>query len=189
MAGLIRFVKQEDIPCLLEIYAPYITETTFSFEYVPPTLEEFTARVNTFGSKYPYLVYEESGKVLGYAYASPYGVRKAFEYSVDLSIYIDMNSRAQGIGTALYEAIFDILQKQGFYNMYVCITELNTNSLAFHEKIGFRHLGAHKKIGYKFGQWLDLVWMDKQLPQPSPTPRPLRSISEFDNTDLLQPSL
>ena len=111
MKDLIRFVRSQDAARILEIYAPYITDTVISFEYEVPTPEEFAARVEAISSRYPYLVYEREGKVLGYAYASAYNERVAYDYTVDLSVYVDAAFCGQNIGECLYAALLDILEK------------------------------------------------------------------------------
>ena len=106
---------------------------------------------------YPCLVYVENNEILGYAYASPYCERIAYIYSTDLSIYLHPYAKGKGIGTKLYLALMDILQKQGFYNVYACITGQNHNSIAFHSKLGFKKIATFENSGYKFGEWLDII--------------------------------
>lgn len=186
MQESVRFVNLADSLEVLEIYKPYITNTTISFEYETPSLTEFTLRIQTISSKYPYLVYERDGVVLGFAYASPYQERAAYIYDADLSIYLAPAAQSNGVGSKLYTCLLDILQKQGFYNVYACITGDNARSINFHKKLGFRNLGSHPQAGYKFDRWLDIVWMDKQLPQLSSTALPIKPISTFTNVDILQ---
>lgn len=186
MQEQIRFVSSEDSNRILEIYTPYILETTISFEYDPPSLTEFTERIQKISSKYPYLVYERNGKISGFAYGSPYQERIAYLYDADLSIYLAPEAQNGGIGKKLYCCLLDLLQKQGFYNAYACITASNQRSIDFHTAFGFRNLGAHPRAGYKFDQWLDIVWMDKQLRQPTGRPLPLKPVSTFTNNDILK---
>ena len=167
-------------------YTPYVLDTTISFEYEPPTLAGFTERISNISSKYPYLVYERNGKILGFAYGSPYQERIAYLYDADLSIYLAPEAQNSGVGKKLYSCLLDLLQKQGFYNVYACITANNQRSIDFHAAFGFRNLGPHPKAGYKFDQWLDIIWMDKQLQQPDGSPRPLKPISAFNNNDILK---
>lgn len=187
MKDLIRFVRSQDAARILEIYAPYITDTVISFEYEVPTPEDFSARVETISSRYPYLVYEREGKVLGYAYASAYNERVAYDYTVDLSVYVDAAFCGQNIGECLYAALLDILKKQGYYNAYACITAINQNSLNFHKRMGFEDAGTHKLAGFKHGRWLDVCWYSKRLKADTKAPQPLKPVSAFSNNDLLQP--
>ena len=187
MKDLIRFVRNQDAARILEIYAPYITDTVISFEYDVPSLADFTARVKKISSKYPYLVYERDGVVIGYAYASPYIERAAYDYTVDLSVYVDAAYCGQSIGECLYASLLDILAKQGFYNAYACITATNQNSLNFHKRMGFTDAGTHPLAGFKHGKWLDVCWYYKRLQADTNPPQPLKQISSFNNSDLLQP--
>ena len=187
MKDLIRFAVPADAGRILEIYAPYITDTVISFEYDVPSLADFTARVERISSKYPYLVYELDGLVVGYAYASPYIERAAYDYTVDLSVYVDAAYCGQNIGECLYAALLDILAKQGFYNTYACITATNRNSLNFHKRMGFTDAGTHPLAGFKHGKWLGVCWYYKRLQADTNPPQPLKQISSFNNGDLLQP--
>ncbi|WP_298565434.1 GNAT family N-acetyltransferase [uncultured Phascolarctobacterium sp.] len=186
MQEQIRFATPADSAGILEIYAPYILETTISFEYEPPGLAEFTARIQKISSKYPYLVYERNGKILGFAYGSAYQERMAYLYDADLSIYLAPEAQNSGIGRKLYHCLLYLLQKQGFYNVYACITAENQRSIDFHKALGFRDLGPHPKAGYKFNRWLDIVWMDKQLSQPAGNPQPLKPVTALTNDDILK---
>ena len=187
MKDLIRFATPADAGRILEIYAPYITDTVISFEYDVPSLADFTARVERISSKYPYLVYERDGVVVGYAYASPYIERAAYDYTVDLSVYVDAAYCGQNIGECLYASLLDILAKQGFYNAYACITATNQNSLNFHKRMGFTDAGTHPLAGFKHGRWLDVCWYYKRLQADINPPQPLKQISSFNNSNLLQP--
>ena len=187
MKDLIRFAAPADAGRILEIYAPYITDTVISFEYDVPSLADFTARAERISSKYPYIVYERDGMVVGYAYASPYIERAAYDYTVDLSVYVDAAYCGQNIGECLYAALLDILAKQGFYNAYACITATNQNSLNFHKRMGFTDAGTHPLAGFKHGRWLDVCWYYKRLQADTHPPQPLKQISSFNNSDLLQP--
>lgn len=187
MKDIIRFTTSADAERILEIYAPYITDTVISFEYDVPTPAEFSARVEEIRSRYPYLVYERDGAVVGYAYASAYSSRAAYDYTVDLSVYVDAAYCGQNIGECLYAAMFDILTKQGFYSAYACITATNQNSLSFHKRMGFEDAGTHPVAGFKHGQWLDVCWYVKHLRPHIGTPQPLKPIVDFADSDLLQP--
>ena len=187
MKDLIRFAMPADAGRILEIYAPYITDTVISFEYDVPSLANFTARVERISGKYPYIVYERDGVVVGYAYASPYIERAAYDYTVDLSVYVDAAYCGQNIGECLYASLLDILAKQGFYNAYACITATNRNSLNFHKRMGFTDAGTHPLAGFKHGKWLDVCWYYKRLQADTNPPQPLKQISSFNNGDLLQP--
>jgi len=159
----IRSATEVDAPALLEIYAPYILNTAITFEYRVPTIEEFSSRIKSISQKYPYLVAEDDDKIVGYAYASTYNSRDAYNWTAEVSIYIDEQSRNQGIGSRLYKELERRLLKQNVVNLLACITEQNTSSVSFHEKIGYKAVGTFKKVGFKFDTWYDIIWMQKKL--------------------------
>ena len=135
----IRQVTIEDTKDILKIYEPYILNTPITFEYDVPSIKEFEERIRKITSKYPYLVCEENNEIIGYAYASEYKGRKAYDYTVELSIYIKEGYNKKGIGKNLYMALIEILKKQNFKIVYACITVHKTlGSNKFHEKLGFK---------------------------------------------------
>ena len=175
----IRFAKESDARALLKIYQQYI-DTTVTFEYVLPSEEEFQRRIREFSEMYPYLVCEEDGNIIGYAYAHRAFERAAFQWDAEVSIYLDRDARGKGIGTALYEKILDILQKQNFCICYAKINDDNKASIMMHEKYGFRQIGAKRNCGYKFGKWHSIIFFEKQLNEFSVPPKPIIPISELN---------
>lgn len=159
----IRIATEHDLPQILAIYAPFITDTTVSFEYEVPTMEEFTHRFRSITAQFPWLVWEEDGKVLGYAYGSAPFERAAFRWCAELSIYLAPAARGKGVGRKLYRTLEDILQKQGYGLLYAIISSENLDSLAFHEHVGFRHLADFPGCGFKHGRYLGITWMEKHL--------------------------
>ncbi|KRN98922.1 GNAT family N-acetyltransferase [Companilactobacillus kimchiensis] len=160
----IRQATENDAQELLDIYGPYITNTTITFEDVIPAVENFKQRIKDISETFPYLVaMDDTGKILGYAYAHFYGPRAAYAWTVEASIYVDHNYEGHGLGTKLYKELEDILKQQGVVNLMACITEENANSIKFHEKFGYEKVGTFKKVGYKFHRWLDVTWMQKTL--------------------------
>lgn len=168
----IRKASPADAPALLAIYAPYVTDTTVTFEYTVPSPAEFAARIAATLEKYPYLIAEANGRIAGYAYASPFKSRAAYAWAVETSIYIHADFHSQGIGKMLYRALEEALKKQHVHSLNACITYPNDQSIAFHEKMGYRLVAHFHECGYKFDQWLDMVWMEKHLPVSCP-PQPL----------------
>lgn len=167
----IRMVKPyEDVEQLLNIYAPYVTETAVSFEYVPPTREEFLKRILNTIQKYPYLVAEKDGKIIGYAYVSRFHERPAYDWAVETSIYIDMKQRKNGVGTKLYEKLEELLKSKNYKNMYACIAYPNPASIAFHEKLGYKEVGHFYNCAYKLDKWYDMVWMEKFIGEHNTAP-------------------
>ena len=155
---------------LLEIYAPYVQNTAITFEYDVPLVEEFRERIIHTLQKYPYLVAEENGEILGYAYAGVFKGRAAYDWCVETSIYVRMDTHGKGIGTALYEELETRLKAQGIKNMNACITWLDTpdeylthQSPLWHEHMGFKRCAHFHLCGYKFGRWYDMIWMEKMI--------------------------
>ena len=180
MTGKIRFATEKDAEAILKIYAPYIEKTAITFEYEVPSLSEFSKRIAEIQKKYPWIVYEEEGEILGYAYGGPEYTRAAYQWTVETSVYLSEKARGKGIGTALYEKILDILKKQNFCVCYVLINDDNEASVKLHEKLGFKQNGYRKNCGYKFEKWHSIVIMEKQLNEFSVPPKPVIPIGELD---------
>ena len=157
----IRDARREDIPKLLEIYRYYVEETPVSFEYELPSQSEFETRLETITRKFPYLVIEYKEVIVGYAYASVFKGRAAYDWSVETTIYISKDYKDQGAGKTLYTQLERCLQKQNILNMNACITYGNPKSMEFHKKMGYEQVAHFHKCGYKFGQWYDMVWFEK----------------------------
>lgn len=166
----IREAKSEDAGQLLAIYAPYVRETAITYEYDVPTLEDFTNRIESTLRKYPYLVAIADGQIVGYAYAGTFKGRRAYDCSVETSIYIERNHHGMGIGRMLYDELELRLKAQGITNLYACIayTEhedeyLNLDSVHFHEKMGYTLCGTFHRCAVKFDRPYDMVWMEKMF--------------------------
>ena len=164
-------VSPADAAELLAIYAPYVRDTAISFEYEVPSLSAFRQRIETISARFPYLkAVDAQGHILGYAYASSFKSRKAYDWSVELSIYIRQDKRRAGLGRALYEALEASLRRMGILNLNVCIAvpkvpdvHLNFDSLRFHARMGYALVGTFHNSGYKFDTWYDMVWMEKMI--------------------------
>ena len=165
----IRPIEDRDIAACLAIYNYYIEHTTITFEEEPLSLADFSARVRRICGSYPYLVAEEGGTVVGYAYLDAYNERSAYRYTADLSIYLAHDCLSRGVGSALLAAIERLAEQQGLRNIVSIITEENARSLAFHERHGYREVGRLYKSGLKFGRWLDVAFYQKTLPQNAGT--------------------
>ena len=178
---MIRIAVCEDIPQILEIYAPYILTTTATFEYDVPCKKEFTQRFLKYTAQFPWLVWEEDGVILGYAYAAAPFERAAYSWCAEPSVYLRPSARGRGIGRRLYTALEEILRRQGYCMLLALVTSENQGSLAFHKKMGYEICGQFPGCGYKFDRWLGLIWMKKQIKfveNPSGFPRPWVSIVE-----------
>ena len=160
---LIRPATLEDATAILEIYSPYIKNTGITFETEVPTIEEFTERIRDIKSKFPYLVCEIDGKVAGYTYASKHREKSAYKYSVEVSIYVDLNYHRKGIGKALFTNLFEALETYNYYTAYSGITLPNEKSIGLHKAFGFHEIGTYHNVGYKNGRWHDVVWLEKPL--------------------------
>lgn len=159
----VRQATVQDVPRILEIYGPYVENTAISFEYEVPTPEEFTTRFLAITAQFPWLVWEEKGKVLGYAYGSKPFERAAYQWCAEASIYLCPEARKKGIGKKLYAALEQLLQAQGYKKVYAIITTANEGSVAFHRAVGYRETATMPDCGYKFGKWYGTVWMEKEL--------------------------
>lgn len=167
----IRPVQESDAAALLAIYAPYVENTAVSFELTPPTLAEFTNRIRTISAKHPYLVAEEEGKTVGYAYASTFKPRAAYDHSVETTIYMRSDSRGRGMGRELYAALERACTDRGFINLNACIAYsddpddpfLTRGSPLFHERCGYAHCAHFHRCARKFGRFYDMIWMEKLL--------------------------
>ena len=184
----IRTATTADAPALLDIYAPYVRETAISFEYEVPSLREFEGRVSHTLSRYPWIVAEDEGTVLGYAYASAFHPRKAYQWCAEASIYLAQNERGRGLGAMLYNRLEALLQKQGILLLYACIARppkkdehLTLASIRFHTRMGFHTVGDFPRCGFKFNRWYDMVWMEKRLAEPSDPPQPFTPFSEIED--------
>lgn len=167
---MLRIARPEDAAEIREIYAPSVLTTTTSFEVEVPTVATMEQRIVHTLAFYPWLVYAPAEGVMGYVYASQYRSRRAYQWSVDVSVYIHEQGQRRGLGRALYTALFATLRLQGFYNAYAGATQPNPGSVGLHEAMGFERVGLYREVGYKFGAWRDVLWMSLPL-QPKP-PQP-----------------
>jgi len=175
----LRIATKADGAALAAIYAYYVENTAITFEYVAPTAEEFGERIAHKLEKYPYIIAEENGRAVGYAYADMYRERAAFNWSCELSVYVDKSETGKGTGRRLYNALVELLRLQGFTSVVASITYPNEASVALHEKMGFSHLGTMHNIGFKFGRWLDLMWFEKRISEVG-TPTQIIPFPELD---------
>lgn len=168
-----------DAPKLLEIYEPYVLTTPITFEVVLPSLTDFQERIRTTLEKYPYLVAVQNGIIIGYAYASPFKGRAAYNWSVETSIYISQDYQGQGVGRRLYTELENCLRKQHICNLCACITYPNPPSISFHEAFGYRTVAHFHQSGYKFDSWHDMIWMEKFINEHESPPHKFIPFSEL----------
>ena len=178
----IRTARLSDAPALLKIYAPYVEKTAITFECAVPDIDEFAARMRATLRRYPYLVAERGGEIVGYAYA----------WAVEMSIYLREDQRHRGTGKRLYAALEAVLRAQNIQNLYACIgcpdgaddAHLTRNSAQFHAHLGYRLVGEFPRCGYKFGTWYSMVWMEKCIGAHEAQPAPVRPFPELSPAEL-----
>ena len=187
---MIRIATEADIPQMLRIYAPYIENTTITFEYTVPTEEAFLERFRKLTAQFPWLVWEEDGKVLGYSYGSAPFERDAYRWCAEDSVYLLPEAQGKGIGSRLCLALEKVLFYQGYRRIYALITAENRRSVTFHQKLGYTLRAELPDAGFKFGRRIGVVWMDKAadfVDYPSNFPEPWSIIrqSEQSFSDIL----
>lgn len=178
----IRPATSADSAAILAIYVPYVNETAISFEEPAPTLAEFTARVASICAEYPYLVAEENGEIVGYAYAHRHKERAAYGWNAELSVYLAPAAQGKGLGKALYGALMAILARQNVRNVYGCVTMPNEKSTALHHSLGFTDAGVWHASGFKHGKWRDVAWFEKTIAPLSVPPEPFVPVTALDST-------
>ncbi|MEL6719451.1 MAG: N-acetyltransferase family protein [Bacteroidota bacterium] len=154
----IRLAEKKDVPSILDIYAPFILNTITSFETKVPTIDEYYQRIQKILEESPFLVCTHQSKVIGYAYASPHRSRQAYAWNREVSVYVANDFHGKKIASALYTALFELLQLQGYANVLAGIAQPNPASVAFHRKMGFKLVGTYEKVGHKFGKYVDTQW-------------------------------
>ena len=160
---MIRNAMPADAKELCSIYNHYIEHTIITFEEETLSVAEFEQRIINISSKYPYIVYEEEGKILGYAYASAWRTRPAYRFSVETTIYLAPSAEGRGIGTMLYQELESQARTFGFHALLGCITIPNEKSIALHKKMGYKKVAEFEEVGFKFGQCLNVGFWEKIL--------------------------
>lgn len=178
--------RLDDAEQLLEIYRYYVEKTVITFEWTVPTVEEFRQRMQHTMERYPYIVVEQDSRIVGYSYVSAFVGRKAYDWSVETTIYLDAQLRHNGIGKKLYHVMEEILKKMHVLNLNACIgypkvedEYLTRNSVQFHAHLGYKMVGEFHDSGYKFGRWYNMVWMEKMLGDHLAQPEPVCNYNEI----------
>jgi L-amino acid N-acyltransferase YncA len=170
---IIRPVRLADAAAIAAIYAPYVTDTVITFELHTPDEAEMRARISAVTAAHPWLVAEEDGRVVGYAYGAPYRARAAYRWVAEVGIYLAMETRGRGIGRGLYTALLEALTGAGYVAAMGVMTEPNAPSTLLHERLGFRNVGTQPGIGYKHGRWYDVTFWQRDLaPRPDEPAEP-----------------
>ncbi len=161
---LIRPACSADAPAIAAIYNPYITDSCVTFEEVPVTPADIAERMQQVQQQsLPYLVACRDGQVIGYCYATPWRVRSAYRFSVEVTVYLAHDVHGQGIGTALYKALLSQLTTAGYHLAIGGITLPNDKSVALHEKLGFSQVAHFSEVGFKQGAWRDVGYWQRKL--------------------------
>ncbi len=174
---ILRLASITDAPALLEIYRPYVENTTVSFETEVPSLPEFEGRIREYSKMFPYLVAEEDGVILGYAYAHAFHERAAYGWTVETTIYIREDARTTGIGRRLYGTLLPLLKEQGVKNACAVVTIPNDPSMAFHQAMGFETGNLLPGFGYKNGTWCGVAYLYRSLGPHEDEPKPVVPLS------------
>lgn len=184
----IRLAAVSDNQALRKIYAQYI-ETPITFECALPTAGEFADRIAQISRDYPYLVCEDGGMIIGYAYAHRQMEREAYQWNAELSVYMDRSYTSKGLGKKLYLILMEILKLQGIRTVYGGVTVPNEKSEGLHLSLGFKTLGTYRHTGYKCGKWHDVTWFEKEIAPYNSNPEPIRPVHEITEkkiNDLIQ---
>src|SRR5437763_5603587 len=178
--SMIRLARADDGAAAARIYDPVVARTAISFELDPPRPVEMKRRIVTALAFAPWLVEERDGIVRGYAYASKHRERAAYQWSVDVGVYVDEEHRRSGVGKALYEKLFRLLRLQGFYSAHAGVTLPNAASVGLHEALGFRPVGVYRAVGYKLGAWHDVGWWQLALRDHAGDPPRPKTMAEAE---------
>ena len=168
----IRTASVADAEAITAIYAPIVLETTISFEWEPPTVEEFRERIAKTLARYAWLVAtDDADQIAGYVFASGHKEPASYRWSVNTSVYIREDSRGRGVGKALYSELFRQLVSLGYHRAFAGVALPNPASVALHQSVGFRPVGVYKNVGFKFGAWRDVSWWQRDLQPPEALPQ------------------
>jgi len=181
MPPVLRLAREADAESLLAIYAPLVRDTPISFELVAPPADEYRGRIGAVLTTTPWLVCEEGEAILGYAYASKFRPRPAYQWTVETTVYVDSKHYQRAIGRALYETLFECLRLQGYRTAIAIIALPNPASVALHEKVGFLPVGVCHGVGFKLERWHDVGFWERSLQElrgSPPAPRTLGQVAD-----------
>ncbi len=188
---ILRPAVPTDAAALLDIYAPYVTQTAITFEYDVPSVDEFRGRIESTLRRYPYLVAVRDGAPVGYAYTGAFHPRSAYAWAAETSIYLRQDERGHGLGRTLYAALETISRAQSIQDLYACIAyaepedeHLTNASARFHERLGYTLAGQFRRCACKFDTWYGMIWMGKPLGDHPLPPKPFRSFPSLSAEEL-----
>lgn len=159
----VRDASERDAEACAAIYAPYVTNTAITFETEPPPPAEMAGRISAALRTHAWLVLEDDGRVVGYAYGGPFKSRPAYRWSCEVSVYMEPGRRRTGGGRALYSALFARLAERGYRTAVAGMTLPNEASAGLHRAMGFEPVGTYRRIGWKHGAWHDVAWTQRPL--------------------------
>jgi L-amino acid N-acyltransferase YncA len=159
----IRDASDRDAEACAAIYAPYVTDTAITFEAEPPSAADMAERMAVAARGHAWLVLEDEGRVVGYAYGRQFNPRAAYRWSCEVSIYLERGRRRTGAGRALYEALFARLVERGYRTAVAGMTLPNEASVGLHRAMGFEQVGVLSRVGWKHGAWHDVAWVQRTL--------------------------
>src|SRR5262245_36865159 len=177
---LIRLANENDAEGILSIYAPYITDTSFTFEAEVPSIKDFAGRIKSYLDYWPWLVDEVDGRIAGYAYGSKYRERAGYQWCVECSVYIHDDFQRKGIARKLYATLFELLKKQGYRNVYAVINLPNDKSVRLHESCGFNWFANYENVGFKLGKWKTVGWWLLTINEYGDEPSPPLKFSDLE---------
>ena len=175
MSWTVRLATADDAAACAAIYAPYVRETAISFELDPPTSEQMAARIAATNERWAFLVLEDDGQITGYAYATAFNERAAYRWACTTSVYLSRNRQRAGGGRLLYEALLARLAERGYRLAMAGMTLPNEASAGFHRALGFEPVGTYRKVGWKFGAWHDVTWLQRTIAEAPDRRRPTRT--------------
>lgn len=162
-SATVRDASEDDATACAAIYSPYVRDTAISFEVEPPSPAEMAKRIGSATRTHAWVVLEDDNRLVGYAYGGPHRERAAYGFSCEVSVYVEEGRRRSGAGRALYEALFKRLAGSGYRMAVAGMTLPNEASVGLHRAMGFEPVGVYRRIGWKFGAWHDVAWMQRAL--------------------------
>ena len=159
----LRDATGRDAPACAAIYAPYVTDTAISFELEPPTVADMAGRIAAAADRHAWLLLEDAGRVVGFAYGQAFAQRAAYRWACQTSIYLEVGRRRTGGGRALYEALLARLAGRGYRRAFAGMTLPNEASVGLHRALGFEPVGVYRRVGWKHGAWHDVAWVQKTI--------------------------
>lgn len=190
MNAIIRLAERRDVPGILEIYSPFILNTSVTFEETVPDEESFWKRMQEIMTELPILVCEIDGRIAGYAYASGYRSRASYRWTKEVSVYIHPDFHRRKIADALYTSLHELVRYQGISNLLAIITMPNESSVAFHEYFGYRKCAEFSKVGYKLGEWQNVGWFELFIQDERQSPKdPVLRLDEIKGLPVFQEAI